>query len=326
MGWNEGYAAQFYITNVDPYSWRDLNIIDITGGNVSKNADGLMESANINLTENIGERIIRVYIVTQSETGGDRAAIFTGFAQTPSVQWDGVRESYNAVCYSVLKASSDILLPRGWYADKGANAAEVARDLLSVLAPVTIEGTAPKLDQYLVAESGETQLSMAQKILKSIGWRIRIEGDGAILLTPQTTEPSARFDSEIDDIVELSVTDEQDLYSCPNVFRATSGDSSAVARNEASIQERMREIWAEDDRVVPNDGESLEEYALRRLIELQSPARRVTYNRRYLPDVVPGDVVTLSFSGQRVEGNFRVQRQRITLGYNATVSEEVEQI
>ena len=324
MNWNEGYTAQYFLTIVDPATWRDVDTIDITGGTVTKTTDGKMESADINMTQNIGEKVVRVYLNARQAGDGDRTAIFTGLLQTPGTDWDGVRESHKAACYSVLQPAADILLPRGWYAGKGANAAAVVADLLDVLAPVKVSGDSPKLTQNIVAESKETCLTMAWKILNAIGWRLRISGDGTITICPLPTEAVVRLDPNMQDIVELKVTDEQDLYSCPNVFRAISGDSSYTARDEDAIEARGREIWAQDENVTLNDGESLKEYAKRRLKELQAVSRKVKYSRRFLSDVVAGDMVDLNFPGQNVSGSFIIKRQQITLGYSGTVSEEVE--
>lgn len=324
MNWNDGYRAQYFMSLVNPTTWRDVQTVDIIGGTVTKTTDGMMQSADVEMTQNVGEKIVRIWLNAKQDDDGDRAAIFTGLLQTPGTNWDGVRESHKAVCYSVLKPAADILLPRGWYAAQGANAAAVAADLLDVLAPVSVEGTSPKLTQYIVAESNETQLSMAWKILNSIGWRIRIDGEGNIVVCPNASEPIVRLDTNVNDIVELAVTDEQDLYSCPNVFRAISGDQSVTVYDNAAIEARGREIWAQNERCVLNDGESLGEYAQRRLKELQAPARKVKYSRRFLPDVLPGDIAELSFPGQNVLGDFIIKRQQIALGFNATVREETE--
>lgn len=326
MNWNEGYTSQYFMTIVDPATWRDVQTVDITGGTITKTTDGMMQSGDISMTDNVGEKIIRIWLNAKQEDDGDRAAIFTGLLQTPGTTWDGVRESHRAICYSVLKPATDILLPMGWYAARGANAASVVLDLLDVLAPVSVEGQSPTLSQNLVAESSETRLSMAWKIVKSIGWRIRVDGEGNIVICPSAVESSARLDSNINDIVELAVTDEQDLYSCPNVFRAISGDQSVTVYDNAAISARGREIWAQNERCVLNDGESLQEYAQRRLQELQAPARKVKYSRRFLPDVLPGDIVELNFPGQNVAGNFSITRQQISLEYSATVREETEEI
>ena len=322
MNWSEGYTASFYLTILDPKTWRDIQTVDIISGSVVKTTDGLMESADLEMTENIGEKFVRIYLNARQEVDGDRAAVFTGLLQTPGTDWNGQRKTHRALCYSVLKPADDILLPRGWYAAQGSSAADVAKDLLDVIAPVTVEGTSPNLMQHIVAESDETQLSMAWKVLQAIGWRIRIDGMGTITICPKPEEAAVRLDANTNDIVELSVTDEQDLYSCPNVFRATSGDDSATVRNEELIEARGREVWAQEEDAALSDGESLTEYAERRMRELQSPERKVKYKRRFLPDVSVGDLAELNFPAQSVSGTFEIKRQQISLGHNAQVSEE----
>ena len=67
--------------------------------------------------------------------------------------------------------------------------------------------------------------------------------------------------------------------------------------------------------------ESLSSYALRRLKELQSPARIVEYDRRFDPNVKPGDLVRINHPEIGVNGTFRIQEQKIELTYGAKTSE-----
>ena len=327
MNWIEGYSASYVLTEVDPKSWRDKSTIDITGGSITKGTSGLIESADIDVTDNLGERWVRIWLYAKQNDDGGREALFTGLLQTPGVKWDGIRDSYSAECYSVLKPAADVLLPRGWYVLSGSNGAKAVANLLAVSpAPVEVDGEAPYLTDTIVAEEGETNLTMAWKIMDSLGWRMKISGHGDITLQPVPEEPAIVMDSQENDIVEPDVTDSQDLYSCPNVFRAISGDLTAVAKDEdvdspLSIQSRGREIWAEENATL-NSNEGIAEYARRRLMELQSPARKITYNRRFTPDVYPGDVVQLRNSEQNISGKFRITSQKIDLGYGARTSEE----
>ena len=327
MDWNSGYSASYYITIVDPASWRDLRIVDITGGSISKSDSSLMESATVDLTENLGEAWIRVWLDARQNDGGGRTPLFTGLLQTPATKWQGRIDTYTAECYSVLKAADDILLQRGWYALAGQNGVALAAQLLKAApAPVEVDGEPPLLASSIVAEDNETNLTMAQRLVYASGWRIRINGDGTIVLCPADTEPICVLDTDTNDIVELSITDEQDLYKCPNVFMATSGDLSYIARDEASIQARGREIWAMENNVTLNAGESIMQYATRRLEEKKAAARTVKYQRRYKPDIAPGDIVELRFPGQSIFGDYSVRKQRIALSYAATVSEESTEV
>lgn len=323
MDWNQGYSASYYMTIVDPASWRDLRMVDITGGNITKTDTSLMESATVELTENLGEAWIRIYLDARQDDGGGRTPLFTGLLQTPKTNWQGIIDTYSAECYSVLKAADDVKLQRGWYALAGQNGIELAAQLLKATpAPVIVEESAPLLSSTIVAEDGESNLSMAQRLIEATGWRIRIEGDGRIHLCPMATEASAVFDSATNDIVEPSVVDETDLYKCPNVFMATSGDLTYTARDEDSIRKRGREIWMVENNVTLNAGESIMQYAIRMLEENKAAARKVQYQRRYRPEIVPGDIAELHFPGIKISGEYNIKKQKITLGYAATVEEE----
>lgn len=330
MNWANGFAARYTYTIVDSSSWRDLETYDMTGGSIMKFEDGLMESADMDITElpTEGEVWVRIYLNATTTSDGAREALFTGLLQVPATDWEGSRESHTAELYSVLKPAEDVHMAKGWYAPAGANGAAMAAELLSVgAAPVEYAENAPTLTNAVIAENNETNLTMAQKLVAAIGWRMRISGDGVIHIVPKATERSAVFDPLENDIMELSVTDTRDWYSCPNVLRVTIGDMTAIARDDDpdspySTASRGREIWEDESSASLNDGESIEEYALRRLKELQSPARAVSYIRRYVPDVYPGDIVGIHHPAQRIDDDFRVASQKIDLGYGARTSEE----
>lgn len=330
MNWSKGFSAKYYYTVVDPTTWKDISRHELTGGSITRSDSNLLQSARIDLTDlpAEGEAWVRVYLEATQEADGIREPLFTGIMSVPAVEWDGDRKSYSAECYSALKPAADVLLSRGWYAAAGVIGAEAAAGLLAVgAAPVKCEENAPRLATSIVAEDGETNLTMAWKIVEAIGWRIRISGDGTIRILPAASEAAATFDSIGNDIVELSVTDTRDWFSCPNVFRAESGDMTAIARDDdegssLSTVRRGREIWAEERNCKLNDGESLAGYAARRLKALQSPARTISYSRRFLPDISVGDLVNLNYPKQNISAVFRISSQTIDLGYGARTSEE----
>ena len=86
------------------------------------------------------------------------------------------------------KPAADVLLDRGWYAPAGVSGAVLVERLLGGYAPIVSAENAPALTNAVVAEDGETKLSMAHKILKAINWRIRLYGDGLISIVPQATQ------------------------------------------------------------------------------------------------------------------------------------------
>ena len=329
MDWSKGFSASYHMTIVDPVTWRDIERVEITGGEVSRDFDKLRESASVDCVDYDiqQERWIRLWLDARQNNDSVHVALFTGLACSPKINIKGTRKEYPLECYSVLKPADDILLERGWYAGEGLSGADVIKDLLSVIpAPVGVDGVPPVLAQSIIAEEGETHLSMTDKVLETMGWRLRIAGDGSITICPPAAEIAATFGVE-NDVVEPSVEIKHDWYKCPNVFRVTCDDQYAIARDDSensflSTVNRGREVWKEDD-VDLIDGETLAECALRMLKEAQSSAVEVGYDRRYDPAVYVGDLIRLHYPGSDLDGVYTVTSQGIELGHGAKVSEEV---
>lgn len=330
MDWSKGYSASLYMTIVDPATWRDVETARITGGSIKRESDGLRESADI---EAVDFRIpveqwVRVYMDVEQSGDNAHEALFTGLASTPDETFDGSIPDNKLECYSVLKPVDDVPLQRGWYAAAGRSGGDVIRDLLSVTAaPVVVDADSPALSTHIIAEDNETRLSMTDKILSAIDWRLRITGDGTIRVAPKATVPSVTFGPGFD-CVEPEVKIRLDLYSCPNVLMAISDDMSSVARDESngplSIQGRGREVWAVETSVDLASNESLGTYANRRIKELQNVAKEASYSRAYNPGVVPGDLVRMQYN--KLSGLYTVASQSISIEDYGRTSEEATEV
>ena len=334
MIWADGYTSTYYLTLVDPSSWRDIGRMEITGGTIERSEDDLLESADFDMTElpANGEAWVRAWLDADQE-GIEHVPLFTGLTSAPSRDIDGRRETFGVECYSVLKPVDDILTERGYYIPVEVSApAAAARLLRSGIAPVEVEAVAdpPRLEDAIIAENGESNLTLAIKVLKAIGWRIRLDGYGVIHVEPNTPAVTAMFDVNENDVIEMAVSEEYDWYSCPNVLRVIADDLTAVVRDDSpgsplSTVSRGREIWAEEDSVSLGANESIAAYANRRLKELQSPARSVSYNRRFHPDVRVGDLVRLNHPEIGIDGTFRVTSQTLELTHGCRTEEEAVQ-
>ena len=335
MDWNSGYSALYELQKVDPVSWLDAGALDFISGKVTRSVSNLIESANLQMTEQVREGWIRVYLKARQSGDGVRVPVFTGLAMTPQRNLDGTRISYPTECYSVLKPADDTLTPRGYFVPAGAVGPQVVADLLSVgPAPVEYDTGGPELLEAIVTEDRDTNLSTAWKILDAIGWRIRISGDGSIRVCPTATESEAIYDSDENDAIEPTVTDSDDWYDCPNCMRVVSGDQYVEVRDDdpdsmLSVDARKAgrggtgEIWQQDTASAIGSNESLEEYAFRKLKEAQAHAREIKYYRRYNPDLTIGDIVTLHYPGVGLDGNFRILNQTLTLGHAVRTDEKV---
>lgn len=335
MIWSEGFTGSYYLTIVDPKSWRDIGRMEITGGSVERSTADLLESADLDMTQlpANGEAWVRVWLDAEQE-GITHVPLFTGLTSAPSRDIDGIRNTYKVECFSVLKPIDDILTERGFYVPSEVTAPMAAARLLRTgIAPVVVAEVdqPPQLTDAVIAEEGESNLTLAQKVLDAIGWRIRIDGRGVIYVEPKTTEVVTMFDAVDNDVIEMQVSDEYDWYGCPNVLRVISGDMTAVVRDDdpdspLSTVSRGREIWAEDSNVTLGTNESLGAYAIRRLKELQSPARTVSYSRRFDPDVTVGDIVRINYPDVGIDGNFKVTSQTLELSHGCRVTEEAVKV
>jgi len=331
MIWKDGFTGSYYITLVDTYSWRDVGRMEITSGTIERTPADLMESADLTMRQlpGNGEAWIRIWL-DADQNGVIHVPLFTGLTSAPIRDINGRRELFKVECYSVLKPLDDILLDRGYYIPAEVTAPKAAERLLKAgPAPVVVDDsvTMPKLTESIVAEEGETKLTLAQKIINVIGWRIRIDGRGVIHIEPRPESIAARFDSNMNDVIELDLTDEYDWFACPNILRVISDDLMSIARDDdpespLSTVSRGREIWAEETSPALGTNESLSAYAMRRLKELQGPARTVTYTRRFDPDIAVGDMVRFNHPEINIDDTFEVISQTLTLSHGCRTEEE----
>lgn len=334
MKWDKGFSCLFYCGIVDLNTWRDIGRFDITGGTVKKTISNLKQSADIECTnyDNSVERYIRIWMDVRQDNSAQHIPLFTGLAQCPDSDHNGILTENTIACYSVLKPAEDINLQRGWYAPAGISGALLVKDLLSVIhAPIQWEENSPALKQAIIAEDNENRLSMSIKILEAINWRLMILGNGTVIIQPPAKSISAYYNPIDNDMIETEIKESYDFYSCPNVLRAIMDDLTAVARDDSqnspfSTVSRGREIWYTETDCSVGEQESIEEYSVRRLKELQRPARSFSYNRSFDPNVDVTDLIRLHYPQKNIEGIFMVQQQSIDFEDGVTVSEEVVQI
>lgn len=331
MDWNKGFSARFYGTFVDPDNWRDIDTFSIVSGSIKRSESSLIEAADFECTDftQSEEKWVRLYADIRQGLDASHVALFTGLASSPDKNVNGNLTTRGVSCYSVLKPADDVLLQLGWYAPAESDSAVLIKTLLDVTpAPVIVSDGAPRLKTAIISGRKESNLSMAIKILNAINWRVRLSGDGTIQVEPMATEESASYDALENDAVEPEIKITRDWYGCPNVFRAVSNDLTATARDDSqtspmSTVNRGREVWMEETGVKLCDGESIADYALRRLKEEQNVSVTAQYNRRYNPNLFIGDLVRLHYPKQGLEGNYKITSQSITLGHGLRTEEEV---
>ena len=333
VDWSRGYTAKYYMTILDKKTMRDMKRVELKSGSIKRTLDNLRQSADLDCDgfDIQGEEYIRVWLDAEQQGSIGHTPLFTGLAMAPNNEYQGYKKSNTLECYSVLKIAEDMLLPRGWYAPVDSNGLLLVKDLLGVIGvPITTPEniTVDPLPTAIVSETKENRLSMSDKILSAMDWGLRLNGDGSIDLAPNTYDTKLRIDSIDNDIIENQISITYDWYNAPNVYRCFMDMSYAEAKDEnpdspLSIQNRGREVWYEEDNVVLGTTETLGEYAMRRLEELQRASLDISYTRRYWPDIYPGDVISINYPRCGVSGKFIITSQDVSLSGSARTSEEV---
>lgn len=334
MDWSKGYGSTYYIGIVDPLTWKDSDRIEITGGSISRTNSDLRQSADIDCVnyDTTKERWIRIWMDAKQSSDSVHIPLFTGIASSPTKNINGNIIETPVQCYSVLKPAEDVLLTRGWYAPVDISGGDLIKNLLRVTgAPINVEPDSPKIKTAIIAEEGETNLSMVERILNVIKWQLAIAGDGTITVKPKPSNSKSTFSALSNDILEPSITIDYDWFSCPNVLIVYDSETSAIARDDdpnspLSTVSRGREVWVEESVGALAENENLSAYTLRRLKELQKVATKVSYTRRFEPDLDVTDIITLDYPHQTLKGDYRIISQSIQLGAGTKISEEVEKV
>lgn len=331
MDYTRGYKASFYAMLLDPVTWLEIERIELISGSISRSNGGLEQTASLTVRDfdQEQEHWIRVYMDATQEADVDHVALFTGLVSAPKENVEGPVATHELECYSVLEPL-DVPLLLGEYIPYGMNAGTAIKRLLKPTpAPVDIAPGAPALEDYIVAEENETNVTMIQKVLDAIGWQMVIEGDGTIEVRPRPETVAASFSAIGMDVIEKTLSKTRDWFKTPNVFRATSGDMVAIARDDdpespLSTVARGREVTSEETDVTLTSDEGLAEYAKRRLKEEQQIVESADYTRRFIPGVMVGDRVDINYD--HLQGEYEVISQNISLTYNAQTEEQVERI
>lgn len=331
MDYSRGYRAAFYAVLLDPASWQETERVELISGSVNNISTGLRQSASLKVRDfdRTREHWLRVYMDARQGEDIDHVPLFTGIVSAPKEDVDGPVATNDLTCYSVLEPLDQPLLI-GQYIARGADAGKAIRGLLKATpAPVDIEEGTPRLEDYIVAEDNETSLTLIQKILDAIAWQMYIEGDGTITVRPKPETAAASFSAIGADVLEKTLSKTRDWFRVPNVYRVSSGDATATARDDnpsspLSTVSRGREIVETERDITLGSNEGLAEYARRKLNEAQQIAEKADYTRRFVPTVHVGDKVRINYDS--LQGTYAILSQTINLTYNGQTQEQVERV
>lgn len=335
---NRSYTVDYAAYAVTPPTWLDGDELDLVSvGGIEfqaalRRADGTCDppsdSCTLSLGEPIRERWVRVYALV-TEDSARKVPLYTGLASLPRHVWEGPVETWETELTGPLARADEVLLPPGWWWQ--ADPASKAGELLSqnCPAPVSVARPAANMPSPIYAESGETALTMAQKLCDACGYRIRVAPDGSVSVEPEPTSPTLSIDEGGADVMHEDVEESTDMAGVPNVYRVTTDSDAAVWRDDDpgspySTVSRGREIWAQEEGVSLVEGESASTRAMQALQRAQRAATTVAYTREFDEGTCAGDLAGIDMPATGIKGIYRITRMSLECGIGIDVDEEAE--
>lgn len=343
IDWTRGYSATFRLYEVDPDTWADAGrLYGATSASVERTDDGdapELESSSVEIDDDVGtgfrERLLRLVMIAVQDGATERVDVCTQrYSATSGKTQRGYRtRSLRGRSVLHAAATSTTSLVYGPYVPAGSDGAAEAARMLSAagVGQVSVSGSFLMSEPY-VFDRSEKVLTSAWAILRAGGFRIRLDGRGAVTVLPRAESgdaPALNLSGDLVRLVIPGVGDELDWSDVPNRYIAEEGSEVAVAVNDdplspTSTLARGHYVDRYDGSVVRVNGESLEAYASRRLAEESVVADSRNVEREWWPDVYPGDLVRASLPRDGMQGEFRVRRQSLRCGAGIVVTERSE--
>lgn len=312
--WTSSMQQTFEYYVVDPESWKDVKLLDtVKSCSITRDAEAeTLGSASFDISESVGERYIRVYLVTIQNGIKEKYPLGTFLVQTPSSSFNGKTKDVVMDAYTPLLELKENQPPLGYTVLKNEDIMSIAYRLTrdSARAPVVETESKTKLFYDFVADPNDTWLSFLTDLIANAKYNFDLDEMGRILFSPRqdtaSLQPVWTFDDGNSSILYPDMSMDHDLYGIPNVVEViySSGSNSYYAKvinddpnSPTSTVSRGREIVyrvTDPDVIGDPTQNQIQEYAERLLRELSSLEYTVTYTHGYCP-VRVGDCVRLNY-------------------------------
>lgn len=315
VDWLSSMQQTFEYYIVDPATWKDAKKIEnVKSCSISRDSDaGTLGSANINITESVGECYVRIYLITIQNGTKERHPLGTFLVQTPSTSFDGKVRNLSMDAYTPLLELKETKPPLGYSVRKGTNIMTIARQLTqeNTRAPVVPASCDTNLFSDFVAETDDSWLTFLTDLLLNAKYSYDLDEMGRILFAPEqdtaSLQPVWTYNDDNSSILYPNLNMDHDLYGIPNVVEViySHGNGYYYSRvvnddpnSPTSTVNRGREIIhrvSDPDLIGDPTENQIDEYANRLLRELSSLEYTITYTHGYCP-VRVGDCVRFNYS------------------------------
>ena len=338
IDWAAGYEVAYWrIRRVDPATWAsgdDLARVD--SASVSRSCGGNLEEGSITVTvdpafepeagwyrtEMLAVQGARSELATLSTMHYEPGALSQPHAYSG---WQMTMPGSSALSWASERLAR--FRPVPMFVRAGEDGAQRVAEMLRACSPAPVVvhgGFAVASDVVFGPES--TALDCCWQLVDAAGWCMQVDGMGIVHVMPQPTEPSLEMD-----LLALQPNRTPPGTGRPNVLYVVDGTAGAVVvvnddpASPNSVQRRGRRIELCEEDPIRIEGETLADYAKRRLRELGSDVVTYDYTREYWPGVLPYGIVRARVAPGAQPVDLRVSSQTLALGRGVTVQETVTQ-
>lgn len=340
--WTKTMQQTFEYYIVDPGTWRDIRKINtVLSSTITR--DSTLEtlgSANITISESIGECYIRIYLITIQNGIREKHSLGTFLVQSPSYSFNGKIKNVTLDAYTPLLELKENPTPLGYSVLKDENILDTAYRIVreQVRAPVVKPQKDEVLNSNFVANINDTWITFIRDLIANADYSLDLDEMGRIFFSPKqdtmSLQPIWTYDDSNSSILYPELSVDRDLYGIPNVVEVIYSNGTEYYYGKAvnddisspiSTVNRGRQITHRESNPSllgsPNQ-ERIQEYAETLLKELSSLEYTVTYTHGYCP-VRIGDCVRLNYSRAGINGiKAKVISQNINCESGCPVTEK----
>ena len=342
IDWTKSMQQTFEYYEVDPITWGITRQLDsVISSSVTFDIESeSISSANITLSESVGEVYIRIFLIALQDGIEYRFCLGTYLVQTPNISFNGTVNNISVDAYSPLLELKEKYTPIGYYIPKDAGILELVGNVCKdvVRSPVITIGDTDKtkMESAYVSSNDETYLAFLTSALSVAEYRFDLDSESRILFKPEDKltyiRPIWTYNDDNSSILYTDISLERDLYGIPNVVEVlySSGTEKVFSRVEnhdntqISIEGRGREIVYRDTNppfsVAPSQT-VLDQYAEKTLENVSMLKNTVVYKHGYC-DVKVGDGVRINYERSGIKDTVaKVIKQNITCEPGCSVEE-----
>ena len=340
--WTKTMQQTFEYYIVDPGTWRDIRKINtVISSSITR--DSTLEtlgSANITISESIGECYIRIYLITIQNGIREKHSLGTFLVQSPSFSFDGKIKNVTLDAYTPLLELKENPTPLGYSVLKDENILDTAYRIVreQVRAPVVKPQKDEALNSNFVANINDTWITFIRDLIANADYSLDLDEMGRIFFSPKqdtmSLQPIWTYNDSNSSILYPELSVDRDLYGIPNVVEVIYSNGNEYYYGKAvnddpsspiSTVNRGRQITHRESNPSllgsPNQAR-IQEYAENLLKELSSLEYTVTYTHGYCP-VRIGDCVRLNYSRAGINGiKAKVISQNINCESGCPVTEK----